>query len=250
MSQYVFNRNIEWKKWPLNKKVKAMQDVVTHHNDERSSLINSKHYFGFGYCNHIYTRNYYINEEIREITSIYRNITEIKTVINLYIGYFGIVTITKERVTDPKLKVLSKEILESNKDTKCMTFRITKKPPSGTQVWKCSWNTFPAIDVSPMYFPWHNDDPYFDCLICAINYFFASSPKALYTYPTRYNNKTVVPSLKQLSSFILLHSHFPFIDTILKDVLPKSLFKWMSFEYPAQMNYLKGLFTHLGVCTE
>lgn len=260
MSRYVFRRKA-WRKWKLESKLEHMRNVVMRH-DDRVSLINNKHYFGFGYCNHLYSCDYYINEEVIGMGLGYKN--EVRTQINIFLGYSGVVHITKEKVSDPNINVLYEKKLiydDNNQEISCVESKHVKH---GTSVWKCVWDQLPMLrDIIPIFscgepscslcnpeplLSLHKTTDYFDCLDFAIEYYKVKVPLPISNYPTRYGKS--VPSLKQLSSFILLHSHFPFLDTILRNIIPKQLFKWILFEYPAQAHFLQHLYTHLGICVE
>jgi hypothetical protein len=246
MSIYVFKRRM-WRKWKHEKKVSHMQNIVAKHsNDERCDLINHKYYFGFGYRKQ---HGFYINEEI-DVGSNYCNTSEIRTRINVFLGYRGTVHMTKE-IVPPNNKIIvlfrkSVQHLLCHNKKPILAFEIAGKTvESGTSIWKCTWVRFASKRGSSLKSIGYT--LHFHCLECAFDYYIAKLPLCS-TYPTRFNN--TIPTLQQLSGFIVLHSHFPFVDTLLRKVLPKPIFRWLAIEFPSQMYYLRNQFAHLGICVE
>lgn len=226
MSQYTFRSDEDWKSWSLKKKLHIMQHVLLN-SRERYKLTNNKHYIGFDIY---YQSEYGINEEIFVSTIPDCSSSEVRTRVHINLAEeLGSVYITKNKNKNSRQVACNKY------------FQCSNQAPS---VWRCNWGYTPIDRWGPIISPIHFE---YNSLEHAVEICKKQCPKEI--LPPEYIGEVL--SLKELSSFHVIHNHFPFLNTILKDILPRSLFQYLWDTYPEHCTYITGkLPKSLGICVE
>jgi hypothetical protein len=235
MSEFIFKKKY---RVPITSRGKQLQKIykILYKDRDKASLFNSKYYLGYGFTGK--TNECYINEKLQYIDDCTSSKTNrVLTTVNIYIpDGVGLVTIRKYKVTPTD----GQSVFYRDYSTQKFTCRVALP---GETVWKQMYASYcPAlrryinVDIATRFFS-HIDN--------VISFYSESSNLSK---ANRYSGNTP-PSLQELSSFIIINSCFPVFHTLVKSILPNSIYQYICSTYPVQSKYISRVtpdLIHLG----